>query len=64
MNPDGPIIIIEDDADEAELLQEVISSLRFGNAILVLRNPLEAMARLREAEQPYMVLGYADYFSA
>lgn len=56
MNPDGPIIIIEDDAEEAELLQEVISSLRFRNAIMVLQNPLEAMACLRDAEQPYMVL--------
>lgn len=56
MNTNGPIVIIETDYEEAELLKEVVNSLDYKNPVVIISDPMAAMAELHNIEQPYMVL--------
>jgi len=35
MNSNGPVVIIEDDIDDQQMLQEVFKKLGYGNPVLV-----------------------------
>ena len=56
MNIHGPIIIIENDADEISLLTEIISDLGYNNPIVAIQNSSSAVQAIKDAEKPFMVL--------
>jgi CheY-like chemotaxis protein len=56
MNPQGPIIIIEDDKEETEMLLEIISGFNFRNPVSIISNSGEAVAFLRNAPDPFIIL--------
>lgn len=57
MNRKGPVIIIEDDADDQEILTEVFESLKYSNEILFFRDGLEALDFLNKANTvPFLIL--------
>jgi CheY-like chemotaxis protein len=53
----GPIIIIEDDADDKEFLEEILSELGLSNRIIWMENVEKAFKYLVGAtEQPFLIL--------
>ncbi|WP_294819145.1 response regulator [uncultured Flavobacterium sp.] len=56
MNPDGPVIIIEDDPEEAMILQELIVSISSAREIITIGNSTEAISFLRACEKPFLIL--------
>jgi CheY-like chemotaxis protein len=57
MNKTGPIIIIEDDLDDKDILQEVFDELKFENQILFFSEPEKALSYLTDSEvQPFLIL--------
>ncbi|MGV3459734.1 MAG: response regulator [Flavobacterium sp.] len=57
MEKNGPIIIIEDDADDREIISEVIRSLSVPNEIVLIGESTQAMEYLRRDEvRPFMVI--------
>lgn len=56
MNITGPIIIIEEDNYETDILREVISDLGYNNTVIGIDNPCKAIDFLRSSEKPFMVL--------
>lgn len=53
----GPIIAIEDDADDQFLLKTAITELGINNKVLFFENGLEAMIFLESTrEQPFLIL--------
>src|SRR4030095_12325078 len=53
----GPIIIIEDDADDKELLEEILRELGLSNRIIWMENVEKAFKYLAGAtEQPFLIL--------
>lgn len=56
MNIHGPIIIVEDDIDEINLLTEIITDLGYNNKIVVIENSSMALQVMREVEKPFLVL--------
>ena len=57
MNNDGPVIIIEDDIDDKEVLQEVFSKLEYPNELLFFSDGQEALDFLNTSDViPFLIL--------
>jgi CheY-like chemotaxis protein len=57
MAKSGPIIIIEDDRDDQEIIEDVFKELGTINKRLFFANPLEAFTYLKTTtEQPFIIL--------
>lgn len=57
MNVRGPILVIDDDLDEQELLETAFRDIGMTNRIFFFRNGLEAYDHLLEAiEKPFLIL--------
>jgi CheY-like chemotaxis protein len=53
----GPIIIVEDDLDDQEMIQEILKQLNVNNKIIFFDKPPEAFQFLkRQKEQPFIIL--------
>lgn len=53
----GPIIFIEDDLDDQEILKEVLHSLKISNTLLLFSDGMEAFSYLKTNEdQPFLIL--------
>lgn len=57
MNKNGPIIVIEDDRDDQELLVEIFRELNYANEIIYFSDSDKALAYLNRREvQPFLIL--------
>ena len=57
MNKTGPIIIIEDDVDDREMLSEVFEELNFGNEIIFCEDGEKALDYLSHTPvEPFIIL--------
>ena len=57
MNKDGPIIVIEDDPDDLEVLGSVFEELKYPNEITYFRDGNEALEYLKTSTfQPFLIL--------
>lgn len=57
MNKTGPIIVIEDDADDQEILSEIFGELNFQNEIIYFGEGEAALAYLTTTElEPFIIL--------
>ena len=57
MNRNGPVIIIEDDADDQEILLEVFQKLNYNNEIIFFTDSNEALTYLnRHDVAPFLIL--------
>lgn len=57
MNRNGPVIIIEDDADDKEMLEEVFSKLGYANELLFFGDGQKALDFLNTSEKiPFLIL--------
>jgi CheY-like chemotaxis protein len=57
ISDNGPIIVIEDDRDDQELLQMVFKNLNYGNEIFYFDNGEEALSFLNRKEvSPFLIL--------
>lgn len=56
MNRRGPIIIIEDDADDREIFQDVFNALPYKNEVIFFEEGYAALAYLTETEiEPFII---------
>ncbi len=57
MNKTGPIIVIEDDVDDQEILVEIFHKLGYANKIIYFSDGHEALEFLNETDvQPFLIL--------
>jgi CheY-like chemotaxis protein len=57
MNRNGPVIIIEDDQDDKEILQEVFKKLKYPNELIFFLNGEDALKYLNHTEGvPFLIL--------
>jgi CheY-like chemotaxis protein len=57
MNKDGPIVVIEDDMDDQEILHEIFKKLNFINEIMFFKDGEEALAYLNSTDRlPFLIL--------
>lgn len=57
MNKNGPIIVIEDDADDQEILVEIFGKLGYANKIVYFFDGNEALEYLNQTDvQPFLIL--------
>ena len=57
MNKAGPIVVIEDDIDDQEVLTEIFKKLNYANKIIFYSDGNEALTFLNESEvQPFLIL--------
>src|SRR5678809_381702 len=57
MDKDGPVIIIEDDLDDKEILEEVFQNLKYPNQLLFFGDGQEALDFLNSSEViPFIIL--------
>lgn len=57
MNKTGPIIIIEDDLDDQEVLNEIFKKLNYPNKVLFFADGEEALAHINESQNlPFLIL--------
>ena len=57
MNKAGPIIIIEDDMDDQEVLVDIFKELNYNNKLIFFGDSLKALEYLTETEvEPFLVL--------
>jgi CheY-like chemotaxis protein len=57
MNKNGPVIIIEDDADDQDFLTEVFQKLNYPNKIIFFNDPQKALDFLNQADTiPFLIL--------
>ncbi|MDB5250474.1 MAG: response regulator [Segetibacter sp.] len=57
MNYGGPVIIIEDDSDDQDILNEVFQKLNYPNPIMFFSNGLEALDFLNRTDTvPFLIL--------
>jgi CheY-like chemotaxis protein len=57
MNRNGPIVIIEDDADDQEILVEVFKKLNYSNKIIFFLDSEEALSYLNRTDiSPFLIL--------
>lgn len=57
MNRNGPVIIIEDDADDQEILQEIFTKLDYSNEIIFFLDGEEALEFLNRTDiTPFLIL--------
>jgi CheY-like chemotaxis protein len=57
MNKTGPIVIIEDDVDDQDMLTEIFQELNYDNELIFFRDSLQALQYLTDtAIEPFLVL--------
>jgi CheY-like chemotaxis protein len=57
MNKSGPIIVIEDDTDDQEVLVEIFQKLNYGNEVFYFADGNEALEFINRTEiQPFLIL--------
>ena len=57
MNKEGPIIIIEDDAEDQVLLVDVFEELNYNNKLIFFRDGTKALEYLTETEiEPFLII--------
>lgn len=57
MNRNGPVIIIEDDADDQEILQEIFTKLNYSNEIIFFLDGEKALEFLNRTDiTPFLIL--------
>jgi DNA-binding NtrC family response regulator len=57
MNKRGPIIIIEDDRDDQDILQEIFTELNYNNKLIFFGDSMQALEFLTNTEvEPFLVL--------
>ena len=57
MNKSGPIIIIEDDIDDQDILGEIFKELNYNNKLIFFSDSVKALTYLTETEiEPFLVL--------
>jgi DNA-binding NtrC family response regulator len=57
MNKNGPIILIEDDADDKEIFQEIFGELKYENEIIFFDDGLKAFDYLQAADTtPFLII--------
>ena len=57
MNKGGPIIIIEDDADDQELLTQIFDKLQYPNEVIFFKDGNEALRFLTNTDvRPFLIL--------
>ncbi|HEX8460267.1 MAG TPA: response regulator [Segetibacter sp.] len=57
MNSNGPVIIIEDDADDQELLADVFVNLKYSNEVIFFGDGHDALEYLNTTERlPFLIL--------
>ena len=57
MNKNGPIIVIEDDADDQEIIQGVFERLNYKNEVLFFFDPEKALDYINQAfVSPFLIL--------
>ncbi len=57
MNNSGPVVIIEDDMDDQEMLVSVFGELNYPNEIIFFKNGIDALAFLTEKDRnPFIIL--------
>ena len=57
MNKNGPIVIIEDDQDDQELLVEIFKNLGYENKIVYFQDGNDALVYLNKSDvQPFLIL--------
>jgi len=57
MNKNGPIVVIEDDADDQEILVEIFNNLEFQNPIIYFSDSEEALQYLVDTRtKPFLIL--------
>lgn len=57
MNENGPVIVIEDDIDDQEMLQDIFSKLNYPNPIRFFADGQQALDYLNETEEiPFLIL--------
>lgn len=57
MNPTGPIIIIEDDMDDQEILGDIFKELNYNYELIFFGDSIEALEYLTKTEiEPFLVL--------
>ena len=57
MNSNGPVIIIEDDTDDQEMLQEVFDKLDYGNKVVFFPDGEQALEFLNRTDiTPFLIL--------
>ena len=53
----GPIIIVEDDLDDQEIVKDILQSLKLSNTLLLFTDGTEALTYLETThEQPFIIL--------
>src|SRR5687768_3477408 len=57
MNKNGPVVIIEDDADDQEILKEIFIKLDYPNEVLFFFDGQEALDYLQKTDRlPFLIL--------
>ncbi|MEP7166088.1 MAG: response regulator [Ferruginibacter sp.] len=57
MNKNGPIVIIEDDTDDQEILREIFKNLKYKNPIIYFSDGEDALVYLIETKiKPFLIL--------
>src|SRR5687768_3161194 len=57
MNKNGPIIIIEDDVDDQDILNDIFNELEYGNKVIFFADSLKALEYLTDTDvEPFLVL--------
>ena len=57
MIPTGPIVLIEDDTDDALTMQEALKDLKIGNEFIYFPNTILALEYLKETDQqPFLII--------
>src|SRR5438128_2397209 len=57
MNSDGPVVIIEDDIDDKDILEEVFEKLKYPNKLLFFDDGQQALDFLNSSEViPFIIL--------
>lgn len=57
MNKNGPVIVIEDDLDDQEILREIFKKLKYSNEVILFTDGLTALNYLNQPEiLPFLIL--------
>lgn len=60
MDKAGPIIIVEDDIDDQEILKDILAELSVPNEILFFKNAIDALSHLNNTEITPFIL-FSDF---
>ena len=52
INKNGPVIVIEDDADDQEILTDIFRNLKYPNKILFFFDGQDALSHINESDDP------------